>query len=64
MKIKKYGKVIITEDDILVTDFHFDGEGGEGDQRSAYLQALYWAIARIENVRNTQGDHQTLIITP
>lgn len=64
MKITKVGKVIITKDKIMVTEFHFDGEGEEGDQRSAYLQALYWALARIEQERNVRGDHQTLIIEP
>ena len=44
MKIKKFGKVVITEDNIVVTGFHVDGgiEGGFG------TWALRWAARRVD----------------
>ena len=45
MKILKHGSIIITEDDIVVTGFDVDGEGGliHGFE----IWALIWALHRL-----------------
>ena len=46
MEITKYGKVIISEDDIMITGFHFDGAKGES-RLDAESIAVAWAIKRL-----------------
>jgi hypothetical protein len=48
--IKKHGKVVITQDAILITEFEFIG----GDGRTAQADALEWALARL---KAAQHDH-------
>ena len=51
--IKRYGKVVITEDDVSIEEFHFDGTAMEtGGFRG---EALVWALARIIETLNAEG---------
>jgi len=43
--IDKYGKVTITEDEVLVTEFVFNGF--KANLQSASIAALEWALDRI-----------------
>lgn len=48
MKINKYGKVIITEDEVLVTGFEFEcPEGCLAAMDVAQKLALEWAMERL-----------------
>ena len=46
MKINKYGKVIISEDNIVVTGFEVDGQN-EITTRDFGTLAVLWAIKRL-----------------
>lgn len=41
--IKKYGQVVITEDSVEVTGFHFDGSDG----KNPGIEVLEWAKQRL-----------------
>lgn len=51
MKINKYGKVIISEGDILVTGFEFDGNV-ESNMPDSQTAALLWAITELVKALN------------
>ena len=44
--IKQYGKVVITEDNVSIEEFHFDG-AETGSCCGDALEVWAWAIARI-----------------
>lgn len=44
--IKKYGQVVVSESDVFVTDFGFDGM----DSEAAFIEAVLWAISRLTRV--------------
>ena len=46
MKINKYGKVVISEDDIVITGFEFDCQD-KSTVHDCGVLALLWAIKRI-----------------
>lgn len=46
MKILKYGKVIVIEDDIIVKDFEVDGEG-KGFKFGFGIWAIVWALKKL-----------------
>ena len=51
MSIKSYGNVIVTEDDITISNFHFESN----DFITAQQEAIDWAIKRLQDKRPT-GD--------
>jgi hypothetical protein len=41
--IMQYGQVVVSESEIIVRGFHFDGTDGE----TAFLLAVKWAMSRL-----------------